>query len=306
MAVVWHLSMVRLNDSCVCKGVILSNSQSPINPDNSWLRHAKYIIQSYRKQALSNSTITVYLNGESIASKTNMSGTFEVIVNNETGITDEVDILYKGEIVPILQSYPTYFQNHSTDLVVISDIDETILRSFTSNAYKRMKTTLFKSINKREAIPFTKSLYSYLSQKGARFFYVSKSESNLFEVISGFIIKNKLPEGALILSPYLNLRALLKNKKEKDFKSMEIENVIRNLPNKKFVLIGDDSQADPIIYSRIVNKYSAQIKVVFLLQTKKKISKSQQENWNTLKDAGVECYYYKQSQSFADLHLHFS
>lgn len=89
----------------------------------------------------------------------------------------------------------------------------------------------------------------------------------------------------------MKFKSLFKPKKGKhkiDF----LHQLITNLPDKKFILIGDDTQKDMDIYSEIVNTYTSQIIRVYIRQTTFSVNESQEEKWNNLQDTGVSCMYF--------------
>ena len=105
-----------------------------------------------------------------------------------------------------------------------------------------MSTLLFVSPNKRKPINFTKEILNKIDTKKGRVFYVSKSEGNLFVMLTKFIINNNLPAGHLTLTPYIRFNQLLRPKKGKDFKEQMIRLIMDNSPEKKFILMSDDTQ----------------------------------------------------------------
>jgi len=294
---VWELSIIEFSDSYLVRGVILCNPLPSIAIDNSWFKSARYVIKSYLRKPLSQEDILV---NRVIPAQTATDGSFELRIDKNE-LKEGIQISYENRVLPHLQQYPLLFQYNDEKLLVISDIDETILQSFTSKAFKRITTTLFKSINKRRPIDFTRSLYAFFEERGARFFYVSKSESNLFQIITGFISKNGLPRGALFLTGYLNLKGLLKNRKEKNFKLKQIERIITQLPGKKFVLIGDDSQRDPVIYSSLAKKYEKQIAAVYIRRTRSKIAKPHSLDQQYIDNTEVPLITFRHNQQFSEL-----
>jgi phosphatidate phosphatase APP1 len=128
-----------------------------------------------------------------------------------------------------------------------------------------------------------------------RVHYLSKSESNLYQVIADFIAYHRLPKGALLLSPHLKWNQLLKPNKGKDYKSKHLRELLQNLPDKKFILLGDDTQRDMDVYTEIVNEFKSQIRMVFIRQTRIKRTELQETKWEALNNTGVESYYFDDS-----------
>lgn len=299
MAVVWHVSAIQFSQKTLISGVLLAKNDTNKNIPNNWFKNATEVIGSYFRNALRNKEICISVNDETIKTTTDKNGSFSATFDFK--IENEIKIHFPENktAIPIIQSYTILFKDPVSKLNVISDIDETIMASYTSTMLKRFFTTLFKTSEKRNVISFTKELFNSLSHKNPRFFYVSKSENNLFKIISNFIKYNQLPEGPLILTPYLNSIQLVGSKKVKNFKFESIETLIKNSDKEQFILVGDDSQKDMEIYTAIAKKYKSAISNVYIRQTKKTISTIQKQNWTALKETGVNAYYFKHNELYS-------
>lgn len=295
---VWHISVIHFNDSYLVRGVVLRNPLPNIPFVNPWLKSALYVIKSYFCKPLALETIRLVFSDKTITTETDASGAFELVIEDDV-MSNDLQVMRLDKVIPILQQYPIYFSKEASDLCVISDIDETIIESYTSNAFRRIKTTLFKSVEKRKVIDFTHQFYSLLQSKKARFFYVSRSESNLFQIISGFVTVNDLPQGAIFLTKYLSIGALIKNRKEQDFKYNQIAKIVSNSPNTKFVLIGDDSQYDPAIYLKISEEYKHQVLAVYIRQIKYDASSTLSSVISAYADNNMPLYIFKHNQQFS-------
>lgn len=299
MAIVWYLSSIQFSGKTIVSGVLLKKNPLISTPGASPLRNALMIIGSYFNSAWSNKNIIVQLMNKSLIINTNENGEFNV--SFDFCSNDEVVIFRKNsnEALKIIQNYPVQFNKTDSNISVISDIDETIMVSYTKTKLKRFLTTLFKPSENRKVIPFTQELYKIYKENDPRFFYVSKSENNLFPTISNFILSNKLPKGKLFLTPYLSFWQLIKSKKDKNFKFKIISSIIKNSPNQKFVLIGDDSQRDMEIYTRIAHLYRSNIEHIYIRQTGEKVNRQKMQNWKTLCGTGIDAYYFKPDEIFA-------
>ncbi|WKK65913.1 phosphatidate phosphatase App1 family protein [Lutimonas zeaxanthinifaciens] len=299
MTIVWYLSSVEFSNKTLVSGVLLRKKPSISNPGNSSFGNALMIIDSYFNTAYSKRNIVVKLKGERIKIQTDSHGGFqvkfefcsdeEVAIFEETGSTS----------LEVIQNYPIRFKNFESSISIISDIDDSIMVSYTRTKVKRFLTTLLKPSHQRKVIPFTQELYQKYKQNGARFFYVSKSECNLMPTISNFISHNGLPQGNLFLTPYLSLWQLISTSKDKNFKFKVIRDIIENSTKQDFVLIGDDSQRDMEIYTKIVQNYPSKIKKVYIRQTQNKLNRKKMRSWEYLKETGIDAYYFKLEEIFS-------
>lgn len=291
MAVVWQFSMIELDKKTLITGVILEKIPFVYQNQISKFNNLQKLIQSYFIPRTVEQKITIRIGEKIVPAQTDKYGSFFVAI--DTVQQNPVTITLSDDLpLEIIQKYPINFENTPGAFDVISDIDDTIMVSYSANFYKRIKTLLTNSPKDRKAVTFTTKLFEVFSKKNARVFYVSKSESNLFNMLTTFIELNSLPKGSLILTPYLKFHELFLSKKGKDFKINYIRFIIENSENKKFVLIGDDSQKDIEVYTIIASEYPQKILKIYLRQTNKRIPKDHGIFWKKLASLGISTKYF--------------
>ena len=303
MAVVWYLSSMQFQDKTLVSGVIMKRKPLVSSPGKSVFKNALMILSSYFRGVCSDKKIKVTLAGQNLFVKTNEKGGFQVVFDVCSNRTPKISLAESDELLDVLQNYPVKFDWTDSKISVVSDIDETIMVSFTSTKIRRFLTTLFKPSRKRKVIPFTQELYRLFNENNPRFFYVSKSESNLFPTISNFILHNKLPTGVFFLTPYLSFWQLIREKKDKDFKLKKIRFLIENSSDHTFVLIGDDSQRDMEIYYELVTEFDDRISDIYIRQTRKHVSEKHKTIWNKLLKTDVNAYYFKSDELLDNLNI---
>jgi len=160
---------------------------------------------------------------------------------------------------------------HTLQYAVISDIDDTFLISHSSNLRKRLYVLLTKNAYSRKPFEGVVKHYQALALVGTKvtepnpFFYVSSSEWNLYNFIIDFVRKNDLPQAIFLLSQMKSISEAWKTGQNKHAtKFMRISRVLEAFPTHRFILLGDDSQQDPLIYASVVDHFRDQIKAVYL------------------------------------------
>jgi phosphatidate phosphatase APP1 len=160
---------------------------------------------------------------------------------------------------------------HKTQFAFISDIDDTIMVSYSATIWKRLKELLFKNPHSRAVFPDVVKHYQLLAQAHTRmdepnpFFYVSSSEWNLYDYLRDVFSFNRLPDGAYLLNQVKRWYQLLKTGKTKhEGKLLRVMRILDTFPNQRFVLIGDNSQADPAIYAKLAEKYSHRLYAIYI------------------------------------------
>ncbi len=290
MAYVWQIAVVQFSEKMIVSGVILQGDFK--QPGKQKKTNFSHVLGSYFKKPFRNKQILFSLGGKLHQSLTGEHGDFmletEVVSFRDIEIIDPLE----NNQIPIIQDYPKIFENSNYPVSVISDIDDTLMVSNTASNWNRIRTLLFIAPPKRKFISFTRAiLHSIASEKG-RIFYVSKSESNLFGLLTRVIRQLKLPDGVLFLTPYLRIKQLLRQKKGKDFKELTIRRIIDHSPNKHFILIGDDTQQDMQVYTRIAELYPGRILKIYIHKTRKYLKKDKKDHMEKLKKSGVSFLYF--------------
>ncbi|MEO8583843.1 MAG: phosphatase domain-containing protein [Flavitalea sp.] len=169
------------------------------------------------------------------------------------------------------------FVPHTGQFAIVSDIDDTFLISHSSNLRKRLYVLLTKNAYSRKPFDGVVKHYQYLALAGTTplepnpFFYVSSSEWNLYDYIKDFSKKNELPRGIYLLNEMKRINQFLKTgHSNHGTKFRRISRVIEAFPHHQFILLGDDSQQDPFIYSSVVEHFPSRIKAVYLRNVFKK------------------------------------
>ena len=292
-ASVWELSVLKLSsDNVWYKGVVLKGNRDIQNKKGKAFQNAINVLRSYFTSVLANQEICIHTNSGIIHTKTDAFGRFHVISEKPYSLDLKITLLDSDKILKIVQDYPILFQEEQRTLDIISDIDDTILVSNTANIFQRIKTLLFLVPERRTVIEFTKNIFQAWEDVNPRLFYVSKSESNLFGLLTTFIKHNNLPLGGLILTPYLSFLQLIKGKKPVDFKLNAIRFLFTQSRSKHYILVGDDSQKDMAIYTTLAKTYPDLILKIYIRRTGKEINRSQQNMWEKMLATGISASYF--------------
>jgi phosphatidate phosphatase APP1 len=152
---------------------------------------------------------------------------------------------------------------------IISDIDDTIVKTTATNLLAMSRNTLFHNAHTR--LPFAGVAEFYkalqLGRNGKRnnpFFYVSSSPWNLYDLLIDFMDLNKIPEGPLLLRDFGLETGKAVSSDHMGHKFGEISGILKTYPHLNFVLIGDSGQEDPAIYKEVVAKFPNRILAVYI------------------------------------------
>jgi phosphatidate phosphatase APP1 len=192
---------------------------------------------------------------------------------------------------------------HTKQYAIISDIDDTFLISHSSNLRKRLFVLLTENAYSRKPFDGVVKHYQSLAFAGTihgepnPFFYVSSSEWNLYDYIRDFSNKNELPKGIYLLSQMKRLTEFWKTGQNKHAtKFTRIVRVLSAFPQQDFILLGDDSQQDPIIYASVVEHYRDQVKAVYLRNVFQKNINVVKAAIAKIEAAGIPVCHFKHSR----------
>lgn len=195
-----------------------------------------------------------------------------------------------------------YYPNRS-QYAYISDIDDTIMKSFSATIFKRLYELVSRSAAKRRLFDNTSKFYNALSESNTEegvpnpFFYVSSSEWNLYDYLNTVFREHKLPRGVFLLNTIRTLGSFLQTgKKGHEGKLFRIARIILAFPENKFILIGDNSQKDPEIYAAIAEKYPEQIAFVLIRNVHAEHESSTRAFLKNIEHLGVSTCFFKTTQ----------
>ncbi len=206
--------------------------------------------------------------------KTDHEGYFEFIKPIDPSILESTVIELSSNISNhrYTQTVQLDAYNDDVPLGIISDIDDTILRTKVKSLFrlKMLFYTIFVNPFRRKPIENAALFYHkrLASLKGyGPIIYLSNSPWNMYHYLKVFLEYNHFPKGELQLRDFG--RQMLKKKPPltQQNKYVEIEKLLHVFSLTKFILVGDTAEKDFDIYTTIISKYPDRIEDIFLLKT---------------------------------------
>lgn len=217
----------------------------------------------------------------------------------EVHLAEGVVKKYYGNIVGEGELYVPHVKQYA----IISDIDDTFLISHSSNLRKRLFVLLTENAYSRQPFEGVARHYRALAHAGTvaeepnPFFFVSSSEWNLYDYIREFSAKNGLPKGIYLLNQLKQFsQAWQTGQNRHGTKFIRISRILDAFPAQDFILLGDDSQQDPVIYASVVEHFTDQIKAVYLRNVYAKNMEVVKESIKRIEAAGVPICHFKHSR----------
>lgn len=146
---------------------------------------------------------------------------------------------------------------------IISDIDDTILVTWLPRALVAAWNSWIKKTNTRTPVDGMAAFFARLRQAhpDAPIFYLSTGAWNTYRTLKRFMRRHGFPEGPMLLTDWGPTETgLFRNGME--HKKVQLRNLIIDYPHMTWILIGDDGQHDPLIFSEVIKEHPTQIKMV--------------------------------------------
>jgi phosphatidate phosphatase APP1 len=155
------------------------------------------------------------------------------------------------------------------DFGVISDIDDTVVRTEVTNWLRMLKIVLLTNAYTRTPFEHVETLYEALRAGGEGrsenpVFYVSSSPWGFYDLLEHFFDVHGLPEGPLFLKSYQLSLKHLRGSSHHNHKLEWIRHLLDTHPGLPFVLVGDSGQEDPEIYCQTVREYPGRIRAILI------------------------------------------
>jgi len=147
---------------------------------------------------------------------------------------------------------------------IISDIDDTIKDTNILRGVKKVLSNTF--LQPFKDVPGMADIYRKFYEGGASIHYVSNSPWQLFPSLRSFFQTYNFPPGSAHFKFYDGLIRSAYEQKENPMASkfMYIRELLKDFPNRKFILIGDTGELDPEIYTTIARENPGRILRIYV------------------------------------------
>ena len=154
-------------------------------------------------------------------------------------------------------------------LGVISDMDDTVIKTGVTNALQSVRTIMSNDARSREPFAGIAPFYQALVEgpeggAGNPVFYVSSSPWNIYDLFESFMEVHDIPLGPILLKDFgLEPGKLLKSG-HVEYKAQRIQRIIDTYPDIRFILLGDSGQKDAWVFRTVVERNPGRIATAYL------------------------------------------
>jgi phosphatidate phosphatase APP1 len=155
--------------------------------------------------------------------------------------------------------------DQSCDFGIISDVDDTIIKSNIMHPWKKVITMLKNDAESRIAFEGVPELYQKMVKGNKNpLLFVSGSSYNLYDMLTRFCEHHDLPKAPFFLRDLgLDNKQWIKQDTH-PYKFSHIEHILKVYPELSFICIGDSGQEDPEIYRDIHLKHPGRIMAIYI------------------------------------------
>ena len=183
-------------------------------------------------------------------------------------------------------------------LAVVSDIDDTIMKTGLTQGWTAAGRTLFRDVADRKPVMGMAAFYEGLArgdgtQGTVPFYYVSTGSWNLYDYLVAFTNLHRFPRGPLFLTDWgPTSDRLMRDGRE--HKRATIRALIEGNPTYSFLLIGDVGQGDPETYELMAREYPDRVRAIFLVYVGSHMAERSEQvaaRAVALREEGIGMYY---------------
>ena len=138
----------------------------------------------------------------------------------------------------------------SDGLGLVSDIDDTIMVTMLPRPLLALRNAFLVRESKRRPVPGMAELYSEIIEAHPEVFvaYLSTGAWNTAEALRDFMARHGYPPGPLLLTDWGPTQTGW-FRSGQDHKREQLRGLFKDLPQLRWLLVGDDGQHDPSVYS---------------------------------------------------------
>ncbi|HUF50647.1 MAG TPA: phosphatase domain-containing protein [Longimicrobiales bacterium] len=259
-------------------GRVLANPEpAPVAARDRWWRNLANTLRHMESAEVAGARVRLRVGGGERDTMTDEEGFYRAWLSPAAPLGDtlwhDVDALVLDRLHPdageVRRSGLALVPIPQAEYGVISDLDDTVIRTDATRLFRMLRRTLLE--NARTRLPFegVAQFYNGLHAGSTGvalnpIFYVSSSPWNLYSVLTDFLEHHGIPLGPLTLRDWGISESGLLTRGHGEHKLSAICQIMDVYPALPFILIGDSGQEDPEIYRDVVHQYGNRIRAIYI------------------------------------------
>jgi phosphatidate phosphatase APP1 len=264
-------------DTLYLYGRVLDDKPVPPPDGNErfWTNAAR-IVRRIETDEVPDARIRLRFRDQTLEAETGEDGFFEVEIQPQEPLDPdriwheiEINLLAPEPDEPVRATGEVEVPPPDAEFAVVSDMDDTVIRTGASNRLQMARTVLLNNAHTR--IPFEgvgafyRALRKGPDDRGHNpIFYLSSSPWNLYGLFQNFFEVHNIPAGPIFLKDYGFTEEKFMWTSHSQHKLDRLRELLTTYPGLKFVFVGDSGQKDPEIYHEIATEQPERVRAVFI------------------------------------------
>ena len=235
------------------------------------LESARLTARRFISDEVPHARLAIQIDGRTVRAETDEDGYYDVEIDTGTSLPEgwsDVEVTLEEPGPPVTETARVLVPPAAARFAVISDMDDTVIRTGAANKLRFAHVVLFNNATTRAVFPGVGAFYRALVEEEGTvvnpIFYVSSSPWNLYRQFIGTLQHRDIPEGPLFLKDFGVDPGKLIKSGHHDHKLDQIRRLLAFYPDLDVVLIGDSGQEDPEIYQQAVARHPGRVRAVFV------------------------------------------
>ena len=246
--------------------LIHQNDLRAVRESDGMVDNFKQSKNRFLVKGIADQTFKLTIGENVIESQTDAFGYFTIMQNDFQSEGNNVCIFEFDKLnFSTIKRNMIYMIPEDCKKIVVSDIDDTLVHTNVRHKNRTIFNAIFGNALSKKMIEGAAPFLNHLNKElKMPIFYVSRSPYELSDVIKTFFEINDFPNGPMLLRnvstvKYYKQRDFLKEQK---FKGIEM--LFKNTADIKFILIGDSSEKDALIYLNLAKRFPKKVDKIFI------------------------------------------
>lgn len=221
--------------------------------------------RSFTGQVAPNRTVHVLLGGRQFSLRADRAGIIDADLEVRLSPGTHEAVLWTApdnEVTAEVTVFPDDAQ-----IGLVSDIDDTVMVTWLPRPLLAFWNAFVVHQSTRKVVPGMPMLYQHLvrEHRAAPVLYLSTGAWNVYPVLKRFLYKNGYPDGPLLLTDWGPTNTGL-FRSGRAHKERALEKLAQELPSLRWILVGDDGQHDPSVYSEFAAAHPGNVEAIAIRQ----------------------------------------
>lgn len=266
------------------RGRVLADRPIKMEPEQSKLENVMDMLRRYGSDEVPGAKLVIHVEGERVEVESDEEGYYEAQILVDAPMRDG-HLWHEAQvelISPLSEAHPeqrTRFEaafqvpQPGVTYGVISDIDDTIIRTSADNLLKHIATVMLNNAHSRDPFPGMGALLRALTYEEGEptqpLFFLSSSPWNLHSLFTEMFHIHGIPRGTFFLKDFGVDRDKFIKSGHSDHKLSHLKQLLEHYPELKFVLMGDSGQHDADIYAELARANPERLLAIYIRNVSK-------------------------------------